>query len=302
MVQCLVGLGSNLGDSRAILDDAVAMLGKTLHLSAVSKWHSYPSIGPTADGNEDQPDFLNGVALVDSHLTPHETANVLHGLENAAGRNRVVRWSSRTLDADLLTFGDQIIDSASLQVPHPRMMSRRFVLEPACEIAPNLRHPVIGWTMAQLLRHLCNAEPYFVTVGSDWERAARITRKLATATQGSIHLLDRGGLTGSGTPRLVQSAAAKLTKLAEEVRSGSEGPWFSNFWVGEFDELVASQFDPLWNPKLALVTETVATKFAEDIARTIKRHGVKLQTPIIHLSSDEDEAWQDALGAVQGMR
>ena len=128
MAECLVGVGSNLGNSREILDNAVKHLAKTFRILAVSEWFGYPAIGPV-EGEQHQPDFLNGVLVIESSLSPQETANILHETEKLAGRQRVVRWSSRTLDVDLLLFDDTIIRTETLQVPHPRMMSRRFVLE-----------------------------------------------------------------------------------------------------------------------------------------------------------------------------
>lgn len=304
MVHCLVGVGSNLGNRRNILDRAVEQLGISLEVLAVSDWHSYPSIGPAADGTDDQPDFLNGVLLVDSPLPPQETANVLHELERAAGRDRVIRWSSRTLDADLLTYGDQIVHTESLQVPHPRMMSRRFVLEPACDIAADTIHPAIGWSMRKLLQHLCDAKPYFVTIGSDAKKVERITQRLASETNGRFHSIDRSAfLPSSSRDQLVQSVAEKLTTVANEIHSGAVGPWFSNFWIGEFDSLLKPKaYHPDWNPKLVLVTEAVRSEFANNLARKLEQATVPIRVPLLFLSSDENDAWQDAFGAVQGMR
>lgn len=300
MVQCLVGLGSNLGDSRTILDQAVARLDTTFHVHAVSKWYSYPSVGPAADGTSDQPDFLNGVALLDSEYSPQETANELHELERSAGRNRLVRWSSRTLDADLLTYGDLLVETPTLQIPHPRMMSRRFVLEPANEVAANIVHPTIGWTIRKLFQHLCDAKPYFATIGTDVDRATTISQKLANELNGVFHFVKRVQ-TGSIPERNVQSVEEKLTTFAAEVRSGKPGPWFSNFWVGEYAQDDFANFDPVWNPKLVLVTDPVTSEFAVALANNLERYGKALRVPTIHLSLDENEAWQDALGAVQGM-
>ena len=103
---------------------------------------------------EPQPLFLNAVAVGDTRLTASRLLEALLAIERADGRERPFRGAARTLDLDLVLFGDAIVDEPALAVPHPRFRERLFVLEPLAEIAPLLRDPITGLTMAQLLARL----------------------------------------------------------------------------------------------------------------------------------------------------
>ena len=151
MATALIALGSNLGDRQRNLDDAVAQLGNTPNVVvlATSRWRETKPVG----GPTDQGEFLNGAALLGTSLTPQQLHAILQQIETAAGRTREGRWAPRTLDLDLLLYDDLVIDTPELTVPHPRMSFRRFVLEPAAEIAPDMRHSTIGWTIGQLRHH-----------------------------------------------------------------------------------------------------------------------------------------------------
>jgi 2-amino-4-hydroxy-6-hydroxymethyldihydropteridine diphosphokinase len=151
MATALIALGSNLGDRQRNLDDAVAQLGNTPNavVLATSRWRETKPVG----GPNEQAEFLNGAALLGTSLTPQQLHAVLRQIETAAGRTRDGRWAPRTLDLDLLLYDDLVIDTPELTLPHPRMSFRRFVLEPAAEIAPDMRHPTIGWTIGRLRNH-----------------------------------------------------------------------------------------------------------------------------------------------------
>jgi 2-amino-4-hydroxy-6-hydroxymethyldihydropteridine diphosphokinase len=148
----LIGLGSNLGDRKAQLDAAVAALAAapSVALRAVSRYHETAPVG----GPEGQGDYLNAAAAVETTLEPLALLHVLQEIERRAGRVRTVRWGPRTLDLDLLLFGDRVIATGELQVPHPRMAERLFVLVPLAEIAPGAVDPVTGRTVAALLADL----------------------------------------------------------------------------------------------------------------------------------------------------
>ncbi len=149
----LIGLGSNLGDRRAALEGAIAALGKTrgVLVQKVSSFHETEPVG----GPPGQGMFLNAVAAVDTILDPFQLLSVLQEIETRFGRVRTVPWGERTLDLDLLLFGDWIIDTPRLFVPHPRFAIRRFVLEPLVEIAPAAVDPVTKRTVAEILANLC---------------------------------------------------------------------------------------------------------------------------------------------------
>jgi 2-amino-4-hydroxy-6-hydroxymethyldihydropteridine diphosphokinase len=143
-----IALGSNLGDSLTILQDALKILAQTpgITLQAQSSWYQTVAVGPP------QPDYLNACALLEVELTPQELLESLLGVEAQFGRVREERWGPRTLDLDLLLFDNLILDMPNLQVPHPRMRERAFVLVPLAEIAPDWVEPVSGKAIAQLVQ------------------------------------------------------------------------------------------------------------------------------------------------------
>ena len=162
MPRCLIALGSNAGDRAWYLDEAVRRLSAqpTLRVERRSAWRETAPIG----GPSAQPPYLNGAAILETSLPPRDLLRLLNDIESELGRVRKERWAARTVDLDLLLYGDTVLDTPTLIVPHPRMAWRRFVLEPAAEIAGQIRHPVIGWTVSQLLTHLNTAAPY-VAIG-----------------------------------------------------------------------------------------------------------------------------------------
>ena len=137
-----VGLGSNLGDREAAIRRASALIGAR-RLSAIVETEPW--------GLEEQPPFLNAVAELDTELPPRALLDVLLEVERQLGRERVgPRWGPRTIDLDLLVYGDQTIDEPGLVVPHPYLKERRFVLEPLAELAPGLEIPGSGTVRALL--------------------------------------------------------------------------------------------------------------------------------------------------------
>ena len=152
MATCLVGLGSNLGDRCALLEGAVRQMRDEpqIRLTARSRWiETRPVGGPLGQGA-----YLNGAVRLESTLSPDKLLDVLQSIETNAQRRREQRWGARTLDLDLMLYGDVIHASSRLILPHPRMAFRRFVLEPAVEIAADMVHPTIVWTIGRLWRHL----------------------------------------------------------------------------------------------------------------------------------------------------
>lgn len=137
-VRAFLGLGSNVGDSRALLAAAVAGLEAATGVQVVGLSRVYRT---SAVGLEDQPDFLNIVVEVATSLGPIELLDEAQRLEREAGRERTVRWGPRTLDVDVLWYDGILIDEQRLQVPHPRMEERRFVLEPLAELDLHLTLP-----------------------------------------------------------------------------------------------------------------------------------------------------------------
>lgn len=148
-VTAFIGLGGNLGDVRTRLDAAIAALDATPGLRVTGRSRSF-STPPW--GHLDQPDFVNAAIAVSTTLTPHALLDTLLSVEQAFGRVREgERWGPRTLDLDLLAFGDAMIDDDRLTVPHPRIAERAFVLLPLADIAPGAVLPGLG-CVSDLLR------------------------------------------------------------------------------------------------------------------------------------------------------
>lgn len=148
--QSAIALGSNLGDSLTILKDALNILAQTPGIVLVthSSWYQTKPVGPP------QPDYINGCAVLGVQLTPQELLETLLRIEAQLGRVRQERWGPRTVDLDLLLFDDLILETPTLQLPHPRMKERAFVLVPLAEIAPNWIEPVSGKVIAQLVQRV----------------------------------------------------------------------------------------------------------------------------------------------------
>jgi len=137
-----VGLGSNLGDGRTLINEALVELECHAGIHFVRRSSFYSS---NAWGNENQPDFTNAVAELDSSLSAAELLSLLLATEEKGGRVRnLVRWGPRTIDLDLLLYGQQVLHQPGLDVPHPRMHLRAFVLLPLLELVPDMEIPGVG--------------------------------------------------------------------------------------------------------------------------------------------------------------
>lgn len=151
-IPAYIGLGSNLGDREVNLKRALALLIETPHveLRRISAFHENPAVG----GPEDAPDFINAAAEVHTTLTPQALMKRLLEIEHEMGRNRREKWEPRSIDLDLLLFGNTIVSTDTLIVPHPLMHERRFVIKPLSEIAANVIHPTLQMTIAGILSNL----------------------------------------------------------------------------------------------------------------------------------------------------
>jgi len=149
MSTAYIGLGSNLGDREATIR------------AAVDRLRAHPQIKVTAEsslietapvgGPAGQPTFLNGAAALETDLEPDALLDVLKGIERDLGRRPRTRWGPREIDLDVLLYGDRVVETSRLTVPHPLMAQRRFVLAPLSEIAPDARDPVTGRTVREML-------------------------------------------------------------------------------------------------------------------------------------------------------
>jgi 2-amino-4-hydroxy-6-hydroxymethyldihydropteridine diphosphokinase len=156
-VRAFIAIGSNVGDRAAACRAAEARLGRLPH-TALVQVSPLLETAP-AEGAEGGP-FLNGVAEIETGLAPRDLLAELRAIEAGLGRPGVRRrGAARTIDLDVLLYGELRVDEPDLVIPHPRMADRRFVLQPLASIAPDVRHPILQHTASELLRRLDRAAP-----------------------------------------------------------------------------------------------------------------------------------------------
>jgi 2-amino-4-hydroxy-6-hydroxymethyldihydropteridine diphosphokinase len=155
----VIALGSNIGDSLTILDAAVKTLHKVpgITYKIKSSWYRTKAVGPP------QPDYINGCVAISVDLDPLKLLEILLEIENQFGRERKERWGARTLDLDLLLYDDFIVHTPTLEIPHPRMSQRAFVLVPLAEIAPDWVEPVSKRPIKELVKQVDCSDVYLLT-------------------------------------------------------------------------------------------------------------------------------------------
>lgn len=243
MARALVGLGANLGDRRQTLEQALVDLAALpgTRVIARSQWLATAPVG----GPSGQGEFLNGAALLDTTLEVDALHAALHAIEAGLGRRRSQRWEARLLDLDLLLYDDRTLHSPELELPHPGLAYRRFVLEPAAEIAPDWPHPTIGWTIARLLKHLDHSANYLAIAGPVAARRTEFAARLAAATGAGLvrlqecgpcgGLLEPGGAADSPVQNMVRGIEF-LRCIRDQLTgaaAGGLGLWISDFWWDE---------------------------------------------------------------------
>ncbi len=229
----LIGLGSNLGDRQAHLDFAVAALSNTpgVRLQALSSYRETPPVG----GPSGQGAFLNAAAAIETTLNPIQVLLLLQSIEADAGRLRKARWGERTLDLDLLLFGDLLLDLPNLKVPHPLFALRRFVLAPLAEIGADVLDPLTKRSVKQLLANLDRRPSYVAISGRSPGEAVSLeflARCLAIARRWDRKVNFPEFLTRV----LKERGKSPGYQLAERLVSELEG----NFVLDRLVELVAS--------------------------------------------------------------
>lgn len=161
-----IAMGANLGDRRATFERAVSLLTERSHLAVQSCSALYETAA--VGGPANQPPYFNAVLAVATDLSPRELLALLLRTEEACGRQRAERHGPRTLDLDLLLYDDLVLADPVLELPHPRLHLRRFVLKPLCDIAPKLLHPRLGRSFHSLLSSLDDDDMVRLLAGSPW--------------------------------------------------------------------------------------------------------------------------------------
>jgi 2-amino-4-hydroxy-6-hydroxymethyldihydropteridine diphosphokinase len=245
MVDCLISLGANLGDRRENLERAVDLLAKTpgVALVAQSQWLATRPVGDPPG----QEEFLNGAVRLSTSLGPAGVLAVLQQIEAQLGRRREAPWGPRTIDLDLLLFGDQTLETSALAVPHPRMAFRRFVLAPAAEIAADMAHPTTGLTVGELALRLDETPNLLAITGPPWvERnalardvVARFEGRLVAAAEGSD-----GAWDASPHQRDYDPAGPALEQRLRFLQRQTD-PLARDLWPVGSSQLAVSDFWPI---------------------------------------------------------
>lgn len=283
MARCLIGCGSNLGRRREQLDRAIELMrfmpGVTL--VGVSRYRETVPVG----GPAGQEAFLNGACLLETDLPPQDVLSMLAAVENTLHRNREERWGPRTVDLDLLLYDELVLDTDSLTLPHPRMSTRRFVLEPCVEIAGDARHPLAACTLDEMLASISSPRPAVAVVGASAAAAANVAHAVSESSLGCLVTAPRP-LPGPAAPahEWCTTLAAWSAALDEvDCDAGAHGI-VADFWL---ETLLVAARDVLEDEPL----DRFEAHFVQATATVAAPHAVLLVVaPAASLAADPRQA------------
>ncbi len=257
MARCLIGCGSNLGKRREQLDLALDLIRfmPGVELVAVSRYvETRPVGGPPGQGC-----YLNGACLLETDLEPHDLLGALMAVEHTLERRRDERWGERTVDLDMLLYEDLVLDTPDLTLPHPRMATRRFVLEPSAEIAAELPYPPGACTVRDLLDNISVPHPLVAVVGVPGSGATEVANAVADATLarlvragmpmpfGGVEAL--GDKTQSDGQRWLDTAAAWQKPLAVEHWHDDPHGTVTDYWLDAIPVVASASLPPASLPR-----------------------------------------------------
>jgi len=257
--QCLISFGSNLGDRDAVTADAARLVASSPMVDGLqtSRLFTTPPVG----GPGGQEPFLNAVGAFDTRASAREILELLQKIENDLGRKRLTRWGARCIDLDVVLHGELVGGGTGLIVPHPRYTSRRFVLQPACDVAAHYRDPRFGWTIRRLTDHLAAGAPSLALTGGDQATRHLICRRLSNEygikTFAANPMAEPMAVVGNA-PSVVQPWRAESDLrpgLGETIDIREDVPWVSAF----VPELPAVPRDPDRSLKISAPAETFSS-------------------------------------------
>ena len=236
MTTSLIAFGANLGNRTESLDRACQRLSSHEQITVVARSRDYqtsPIGGPAGQEN-----FLNAAILLDTSLSPPQLLLLLQTIETELGRKRQQRWDERPIDLDLLLYDTLTLNEDELQVPHPHMAFRRFVLEPAVEIAPTLIHPNNGWTIQQLYEHLNTAKNYLALIGPPGSGKTDAARNVCECLGGHLALTPPLPPTSEGSEEVeahvIERRLQQLEGVAERIIPSTENGTAQTFAISDF--------------------------------------------------------------------
>ncbi|NQU16621.1 MAG: 2-amino-4-hydroxy-6-hydroxymethyldihydropteridine diphosphokinase [Candidatus Saganbacteria bacterium] len=151
--QVFLGLGSNVGDREEFIEQACFLIDKIKNVKIIKRSSNYET---EAQPDSDQPAFINAALEIRTELSPAKLMNEFQHIESTLGRERIAEWSPRTIDIDILFYDNLIISEDNIQIPHPLVHERLFILEPLKEIAPNFQHPALEKSVLDLFEEKKN--------------------------------------------------------------------------------------------------------------------------------------------------
>lgn len=329
MPRCLIGIGANLGDRSESLSRAIARLAAIERVKLVAQ--SRPIETAPVGGPPGQEPYLNAALVIETSLSPEELLDALQQIERELGRQRLVRWGARSIDLDLLLYDQLELATARLVVPHPRLATRRFVLEGAAEIAGEMLHPSSGWTISQLWRHLLNAVPYVAIAGApgagkgwlaDQLAAPPARRRIADVSPKSIaQAASEADSSGRAVRTEIEFLACRRRLLARASWPPCEDWSISDFWFDQslawsarLDAAGQAEVHAAWQqankevvpPKLLVLLRSpreddpIARELSDALETLSRRPGVG---PVLRLRADDRDAMlQEAAAALAAMQ
>lgn len=304
MAQCLISFGANLGQPSETIEQAIQQLQKRLGGGLrdfrLSRLFRTPAVG----GPSGQPPFINAVAALEvQDLTAWDVWHAVRETEHALGRVRMERWEARRIDLDVLVFDEQRIWTQHFKLPHPRMVMRRFILEPALDVAGDWREPVSGWTIRELAEALRRGPASVALVGWDAAQAQGLLERAAAQSQCTWI-----------TPRIKPChEGAEPTAAVPDQRavSSQRGRWLGFIPAQSLQGLEQGFIQP--QPKLVFLLAEPTTKpgaawedFHRPLAKWLGLSGPSRDWPLAgprYLLATDDLAWaeHEVVAALEAM-
>ena len=317
MATSLIAFGANLGNRTDSLDRAINRLAEHSQVDVTARSRPYQT--KPVGGPPGQDDFLNAALRINTTLSPRQLLKLLQDVEAELGRERIERWSQRAIDLDLLLYDSLILNQDNLQIPHPHMAFRRFVLEPAAEIAGTLIHPQNGWTIQQLLNHLESSVNYLALVGPPGCGKTNLVKHVTERHSGQSLLTPAAPdvITFESEIKLIEQRAAILARF-DTIEPETFA--ISDFWLAQSVAYLAchqefATTDPLpadiqktlsqaHQPKLRILIDDTAANLEQGIQQHLRELALQPQQgPLLHLTTADPEVLlQEVEAAVQSMR